>query len=98
MSNSARKEETPDEELKGDSRDPSGFLSEIIGAPVTVKLNSGIIYKGLCILSISRLTSKLLYELVLFPKSLFSWPFQLLIWLSMHKDMQNEVVLLSVWS
>lgn len=30
----------------GDSRDPSGFLSEIIGAPVTVKLNSGIIYKG----------------------------------------------------
>ncbi|KAF2644280.1 U6 snRNA-associated Sm-like protein LSm6 [Massarina eburnea CBS 473.64] len=34
------------EEFKGDSRDPSGFLSEIIGAPVTVKLNSGIIYKG----------------------------------------------------
>jgi U6 snRNA-associated Sm-like protein LSm6 len=30
----------------GDSRDPSGFLSEIIGAPVTVKLNSGIVYKG----------------------------------------------------
>lgn len=29
-----------------DAKDPSGFLSEIIGAPVTVKLNSGIIYKG----------------------------------------------------
>jgi U6 snRNA-associated Sm-like protein LSm6 len=30
-----------------DGRDPSGFLTEIIGAPVTVKLNSGIVYKGL---------------------------------------------------
>jgi hypothetical protein len=29
-----------------DGRDPSGFLTEIIGAPVTVKLNSGIVYKG----------------------------------------------------
>ncbi|KAK0885539.1 U4/U6-U5 snRNP complex subunit lsm6 [Friedmanniomyces endolithicus] len=29
-----------------DSRDPPGFLSEIIGAPVTVKLNSGVTYKG----------------------------------------------------
>ena len=38
---------TPDAEAQGDSRDPSGFLSEIIGAPVTVKLNSGIIYKGM---------------------------------------------------
>ncbi|KAF2710286.1 Sm-like ribonucleoprotein [Pleomassaria siparia CBS 279.74] len=37
---------TPGEEAQNDSRDPSGFLSEIIGAPVTVKLNSGIIYKG----------------------------------------------------
>ncbi len=27
-------------------RDPSGFLSEIIGASVVVKLNSGIVYKG----------------------------------------------------
>ncbi|KAI9724430.1 MAG: U4/U6-U5 snRNP complex subunit lsm6 [Candelaria pacifica] len=26
--------------------DPSGFLSQIIGAPVTVKLNSGVVYKG----------------------------------------------------
>jgi small nuclear ribonucleoprotein (snRNP)-like protein len=33
-------------EKSGDGRDPSGFLSEIIGAPVTVKLNSGIVYKG----------------------------------------------------
>jgi U6 snRNA-associated Sm-like protein LSm6 len=32
----------------GDARDPSGFLSEIIGAPVTVKLNSGVVYKGAC--------------------------------------------------
>jgi U6 snRNA-associated Sm-like protein LSm6 len=29
-----------------DAKDPSGFLSEILGAPVTVKLNSGIVYKG----------------------------------------------------
>lgn len=28
------------------AKDPSGFLSEIIGAPVTVKLNSGVVYKG----------------------------------------------------
>lgn len=30
-----------------EGRDPSGFLSEIIGAPVTVKLNSGVVYKGM---------------------------------------------------
>ncbi|KAG0641105.1 hypothetical protein HOY80DRAFT_1040074 [Tuber brumale] len=30
---------------QGDS-DPSTFLSEIIGAPITVKLNSGVEYKG----------------------------------------------------
>jgi len=30
-----------------EGKDPSGFLSEIIGAPVTVKLNSGVVYKGL---------------------------------------------------
>jgi hypothetical protein len=29
-----------------EGRDPSGFLSEIIGAAVTVKLNSGVVYKG----------------------------------------------------
>lgn len=29
-----------------DTKDPSAFLSEIIGVPVTVKLNSGIVYKG----------------------------------------------------
>jgi U6 snRNA-associated Sm-like protein LSm6 len=28
------------------SKDPSAFLSEIIGVPVTVKLNSGVVYKG----------------------------------------------------
>ena len=26
--------------------DPVGFLSQITGAPVTVKLNNGIVYKG----------------------------------------------------
>lgn len=30
----------------GSAKDPSGFLSEIIGNPVTVKLNSGVVYKG----------------------------------------------------
>ncbi|KAI4206253.1 MAG: hypothetical protein LQ346_001224 [Caloplaca aetnensis] len=29
-----------------EGRDPSAFLSETIGAPVTVKLNSGVVYKG----------------------------------------------------
>ncbi|GFF49425.1 LSM domain protein [Aspergillus udagawae] len=29
-----------------EGRDPSAFLSEIIGAPVTVKLNSGVVYRG----------------------------------------------------
>ena len=31
---------------QGEGRDPSGFLSEIIGSQVTVKLNSGVVYKG----------------------------------------------------
>lgn len=31
---------------QGEGKDPSGFLSEIIGNPVTVKLNSGVIYRG----------------------------------------------------
>lgn len=34
------------DEAAADTNDPSGFLSEIIGADVTVKLNSGIVYKG----------------------------------------------------
>lgn len=29
-----------------EGKDPSGFLSQIIGNPVTVKLNSGVVYKG----------------------------------------------------
>lgn len=29
-----------------DSKDPASFLSSITGAPVTVKLNSGVVYKG----------------------------------------------------
>ena len=39
--------DTEGDVVPGDARDPSGFLSEIIGAPVTVKLNSGVIYKGM---------------------------------------------------
>jgi hypothetical protein len=34
------------EQTAGDARDPSGFLGEIIGAEVTVKLNSGLVYRG----------------------------------------------------
>ncbi|RAL08707.1 U4/U6-U5 snRNP complex subunit LSM6 [Aspergillus homomorphus CBS 101889] len=29
-----------------EGKDPSTFLGEIIGAPVTIKLNSGVVYKG----------------------------------------------------
>jgi hypothetical protein len=36
----------PMENGDNEARDPSGFLSAIIGAPVTVKLNSGVVYKG----------------------------------------------------
>ncbi|KAF9876437.1 putative U6 snRNA-associated Sm-like protein LSm6 [Colletotrichum karsti] len=31
---------------QGEGKDPSSFLSDIIGNPVTVKLNSGVVYKG----------------------------------------------------
>lgn len=31
---------------QGEGKDPSSFLSEIIGSLVTVKLNSGVVYKG----------------------------------------------------
>lgn len=31
---------------QGEGRDPSGFLAELHGNPVTVKLNSGVVYKG----------------------------------------------------
>ena len=31
---------------QGEGKDPSSFLAEIIGSPVTVKLNSGVVYKG----------------------------------------------------
>ncbi|KAG6014861.1 U4/U6-U5 snRNP complex subunit lsm6 [Claviceps lovelessii] len=31
---------------QGEGKDPSSFLSDIIGNPVIVKLNSGVIYKG----------------------------------------------------
>ena len=29
-----------------EGKDPSSFLGQIIGNPVTVKLNSGVVYKG----------------------------------------------------
>ncbi|KAI6761804.1 hypothetical protein HG531_002357 [Fusarium graminearum] len=31
---------------QGEGKDPSSFLGNIIGNPVTVKLNSGVVYKG----------------------------------------------------
>lgn len=31
---------------QGEGKDPSSFLSDIIGNTVTVKLNSGVVYKG----------------------------------------------------
>lgn len=31
---------------QGEGKDPSAFLSDIIGNSVTVKLNSGVVYKG----------------------------------------------------
>ncbi|EJT81358.1 U6 snRNA-associated Sm-like protein LSm6 [Gaeumannomyces tritici R3-111a-1] len=31
---------------QGEGKDPTSFLSDIIGNMVTVKLNSGVIYKG----------------------------------------------------
>lgn len=34
------------EQTSDDSKDPASFLSSIIGVPVTVKLNSGVVYKG----------------------------------------------------
>lgn len=39
---------------QGEGKDPSGFLSEIIGSAVTVKLNSGVVYKGLSLTSRSK--------------------------------------------
>lgn len=43
-----------------EGKDPSAFLSEIIGAPVIVKLNSGVVYKGIALslfLAVSQLMS-----------------------------------------
>lgn len=39
--------DSPGDSAPDAAHDPSGFLSEIIGNPVTVKLNSGIVYKGI---------------------------------------------------
>jgi U6 snRNA-associated Sm-like protein LSm6 len=38
---------------QSEGKDPSGFLGEIIGNPVTVKLNSGVVYKGRCQISLT---------------------------------------------
>ena len=35
------------------ARDPSGFLTQIIGSKVTVKLNSGLVYKGIYTIFVS---------------------------------------------
>lgn len=32
---------------QSEGKDPSSFLGDIIGNPVTVKLNSGVVYKGM---------------------------------------------------
>lgn len=39
-------ENGPADAPTGSTSDPSGFLSEIIGSPITVKLNSGVEYRG----------------------------------------------------
>lgn len=52
-----------------DGKDPSAFLGEIIGAPVTVKLNSGVVYKG-------EQSSSALFYLPFLPKSSLSPPVQ----------------------
>jgi U6 snRNA-associated Sm-like protein LSm6 len=31
---------------QAEGKDPSGFLGEILNSSVTVKLNSGVVYKG----------------------------------------------------
>ncbi len=36
----------PTTSAPSDPKDPASFLSSIIGIPVTVKLNSGVVYKG----------------------------------------------------
>ncbi|KAL6403416.1 putative U6 snRNA-associated Sm-like protein LSm6 [Ilyonectria robusta] len=39
---------------QGEGKDPSSFLSDIIGNPVTVKLNSGVVYKDAKEISVYR--------------------------------------------
>merc|ERR1711939_319559 len=41
-----KKMENHTSSTSADPKDPASFLSSIIGVPVTVKLNSGIVYKG----------------------------------------------------
>lgn len=54
---------------QGEGKDPSGFLGEILNSAVTVKLNSGVVYKGiLYILHLATLPSS--YLAILIPPSL----------------------------
>lgn len=39
---------------QGEGKDPSSFLSDIIGNSVIVKLNSGVVYKGEFLLSVEE--------------------------------------------
>jgi hypothetical protein len=55
-----------------EGRDPAAFLSEIIGAPVTVKLNSGVVYKGPLLLSTLKSFSIFLPLSLLVPSALTS--------------------------
>lgn len=54
-------ENGPADAPTGSTSDPSGFLSEIIGSPITVKLNSGVEYRG----SLVRIALLLLLLLLL---------------------------------
>lgn len=47
---------------QNEGNDPSSFLSDIIGNPVTVKLNSGVVYKGECLASRTNIPSCALTE------------------------------------
>jgi hypothetical protein len=48
---------------QGEGKDPSSFLGNIIGNPVTVKLNSGVVYKGESMLPFTiDVTTNLAYD------------------------------------
>lgn len=41
-----QQQQNNDSDGGNNSGDPSGFLGEIVNSPVTVKLNSGVVYRG----------------------------------------------------